>query len=135
MRPHRIRRNIQSTLPTGGHTGNAAHGDKRECHNAAITAKRMRAVIGDGAQKQIRRLIAIVDMLCQVIIDSTSAIELIFEAINDMLGQLLQIRRECNVRTVLGNIFGQRRVQTRMRRKRTPIDIVISGIDLITIGH
>lgn len=59
-------------------------------------------------------------MLCQVIIDSTSAIERILEAINDMLGQLLQIRRECNVRTVLGNIFGQRRVHTRMRRKRTP---------------
>ena len=95
----------------------------------------MRAVIGNRSQKQVRRLIAIVDMLRQIIIDSTSAIERILESVNNTGRQLLQIRRECNVRTVLRNIFGQRRVHTRMRRKRTPIDIAISGIDLIAIGH
>ena len=95
----------------------------------------MRTVIGDGAQKQIRRLIAIVDMQRQVIIDSPSSIELVLEPVNDTLSQLLQIRRERNVWTVLGNVLGQRCVHTRMRRKRTPIDIVISGIDLITIDH
>ena len=95
----------------------------------------MRTVVGNRSQKQVRWLIAIVDMLCQVIIDSTSAIERILESVNNTGRQLLQIRRECNVRTVLGNILGQRRVHTRMRRKRTPIDIAISGIDVITIGH
>ena len=95
----------------------------------------MRTVIGDGAQKQIRRLIAIIDMQRQVIIDSPSSIELVLEPVNDTLSQLLQIRRERNVWTVLGNVLGQRCVHTRMRRTRTPIDIVISGIDLITIGH
>ena len=95
----------------------------------------MRAVIGNRSQKQVRRLIAIVDMLRQIIIDSTSAIERILESVNNTGRQLLQIRRECNVRTVLRNIFGQWRVHTRMRRKRTPINIAISGIDLIAIGH
>ena len=95
----------------------------------------MRAVIGNRSQKQVRRLIAIVDMLRQIIIDSTSAIERILESVNNTGRQLLQIRRECNVRTVLRNIFGQRRVHTRMRRKRTPINIAISGFDLIAIGH
>ena len=95
----------------------------------------MRTVVGNRSQKQVRWLIAIVDMLCQVIIDSTSAIERILESVNNTGRQLLQIRRECNVRTVLRNIFGQRRVHTRMRRKRTPINIAISGIDLIAISH
>ena len=80
----------------------------------------MRAVIGNRSQKQVRRLIAIVDMLRQVIIDSTGAIERILESVNNTGRQLLQIRRECNVRTVLGNIFGQRRVHTGMRWKCTP---------------
>ena len=74
-------------------------------------------------------------MLCQVIIDSTSAIERILEPVNNTLRQLSQVRRKRNVRTVLGGVLGQGRVHTRMRRKRTPIDIAISGIDLIAIGH
>ena len=65
----------------------------------------MRTVVGNRSQKQVRWLIAIVDMLCQVIIDSTSAIERILESVNNTGRQLLQIRRECNVRTVLGNIL------------------------------
>ena len=60
----------------------------------------MRAVIGNRSQKQVRRLIAIVDMLRQVIIDSTGAIERILESVNNTGRQLQQIRRECNVRTV-----------------------------------
>ena len=95
----------------------------------------MRAVIGNRSQKQVRRLIAIVDMLRQIIIDSTSAIERILESVNNTGRQLLQIRRECNVRTVLGNILGQRRVHTRMNRKCATVDITISSIDVITISH
>lgn len=95
----------------------------------------MRAVIGNRSQKQVRRLIAIVDMLRQVIIDSTGAIERILESVNNTGRQLLQIRRKCNVRTVLGNILGQRRVHTRVNRKCATVDITISSIDVITIGH
>ena len=51
----------------------------------------MRAVIGNRSQKQVRRLIAIVDMLRQVIIDSTGAIERILESVNNTGRQLLQI--------------------------------------------
>ena len=95
----------------------------------------MRTVVGNRSQKQIRRLIAIVDMLRQVIIDGTGAIERILEPVNNTLRQLLQVRRKRNVRTVLGSILGQRRVHARMRRKRTPIDVAIGGIDVIAIGH
>ena len=95
----------------------------------------MRAVIGNRSQKQVRWLIAIVDMLCQVIIDSTSAIERIIEPANNTLRQLSQVRRKHNVRTVLGSVLGQRRVHARMRRERTTIDITIGGIDVIAIGH
>ena len=49
----------------------------------------MRAVIGNRSQKQVRRLIAIVDVLRQVIIDSTGAIERILEPVNDTGCQLL----------------------------------------------
>ena len=135
MRPHRIGRNIQAALPTGGHTRDAAHGDKRKCHNATITAEQVCTVIGNRSQKQVRWLIAIVDMLCQIIIDSTSAIERILEPVNNTLRQLSQVRRKRNVRTVLGSLLGQRRVHTGMRWERATIDIAIGGIDVIAIGH
>ena len=95
----------------------------------------MRTVIGNRSQKQVRRLIAIVNILRQVIIDSTGAIERILESVNNTGRQLLQIRRKCNVWTVLGNILGQRRVHARMRWERTTIDIAIGGIDVIAIGY
>ena len=95
----------------------------------------MRTVVGDRPQKQIRRLISIVDMLRQVIVDGTGAIERVLKPINDALRQPLQIRRKCNVRTVLGRVLGPRRVHARMRRKRTPIDVTVSSIDAIAIGH
>ena len=135
VRPHRIGRNIQAALPTGRNARNAAHGDKRERHNAAIAAERVCAVIGNRSQKQVRWLIAIVDTLRQVIIDSTSAIEQILEPVNNTLRQLSQVRRKRNVRTVLGSVLGQRRVHARMRWERTTIDIAIGGIDVIAIGH
>lgn len=80
-------------------------------------------------------LIAIVNMLCQVIIDSTSAIERILETVNNTLRQLSHVRRERNVRTVLGGVLGQWRVHTGMRWERATIDIAIGGIDVIAIGH
>ena len=95
----------------------------------------MRAVIGDGAQKQIRRLIAIVNMMRQVVVDSPSTIELILEPVNNTLRQLSQVRRKRNVRTVLGGVLGQRRVHTGMRWERATIDIAIGGINVIAIGH
>ena len=95
----------------------------------------MRTVVGNRSQKQVRWLIAIVDMLCQVIIDSTSAIERILEPVNNTLRQLSQVRRKRNVRTVLGSVLGQWRVHARMRWERATIDIAIGGIDVIAIGH
>ena len=80
-------------------------------------------------------MIAIVDMLRQIIIDGTGAIEWILEPVNDTRRQLTQIRRKRNVRTVLGSVLGQRRVHIRMRRKRTPVDVAIGCIDVIAIGH
>ena len=49
----------------------------------------MRTVVGNRSQKQVRWLIAIIYMLRQVIIDSTGAIERIFEPVNDTGCQLL----------------------------------------------
>lgn len=121
VRSHRIGRDIQAALPTGRNACNAAHGDKRERHNAAIAAERMRTVVGNRSQKQVRWLIAIVDMLCQVIIDSTSAIERIDEPVNDARRQLTQIRRKRDVRTVLGSVLGQRCIHARAFGQRASI--------------
>ena len=88
---------IEAALPSRGNTRYPAEGDKRQRHNSAIAPKRLGTIIGDIVELGVIGLIAIVNMVGKVIVDSPGAIDGPLDAVDQPRCESAQKRREPNV--------------------------------------